>query len=458
MSARRSPVIRASITGLTVVLALALAPLLRATPNDQISLAATSGNRVTPGDFRGYGFDQCTAPGQAAMDAWMRSSPFLAVGIYISGNSRGCRSQPNLTPTWISTQLMRGWKLLPITLGPQASCNPRYPKYGDDPRISPKPGTEGKYGAARVQARAEADKTAGVAENLGIAHGSTLWYDLEAFDITKTDCRESALSFLSAYTDRLHSHGYVSGVYSSAGSGIAALDSARRNRPGAYTMPDRIWIARWDGAANTSTSYLPNNGWLPGRRVKQYEGGHDESWGGVRINIDRDFLSLGRGSYAPTQNCPGTDLDQESWPTLSPANASQHRAIVSALQCMLQRRGYYKGTIDGHYSTATIAAVHRWKAAHGFGTNDGGRITRLVWVAFLSAGAKPVLKVGSAGVDVRRLQRALDAAYPLRRLPVTGVYNSATKAVVTTYERDRGMKQTGIVINGVWNLLQKGRA
>ena len=61
------------------------------------------------------------------------------------------------------------------------------------------------------QGRAEADKTVAAAKRLGIVPGSTLWYDLEAFTISKTDCRESALSFLSAWTARLHQVGYVSG-------------------------------------------------------------------------------------------------------------------------------------------------------------------------------------------------------------------------------------------------------
>ena len=59
--------------------------------------------------------------------------------------------------------------------------------------------------------------------------GSTLWYDLEGYDVTNTACRESSLSFLSAWTQQLHALGYVSGVYSSAGSGIKSLDDARVN-------------------------------------------------------------------------------------------------------------------------------------------------------------------------------------------------------------------------------------
>ncbi len=97
---------------------------------------AGADNRVTPGSFTGYGFDQCTAPTQRAMDAWRTSSPYWAVGIYVSGASRGCLSQPNLTPTWVRRQLAGGWRLLPITLGPQASCTTRE-RYLHQVRINP---------------------------------------------------------------------------------------------------------------------------------------------------------------------------------------------------------------------------------------------------------------------------------------------------------------------------------
>ncbi len=128
-------------TARTAVVALltGLAATLAVTP-------AQASTIVTPGNFTGYGFDQCLAPSQGAMDAWLKNSPFLAVGIYISGDSRACRSQPNLTKTWVNTQLRKGWRLLPITLGPQASCSTRFPRYGNDETINPRPGANGKYG------------------------------------------------------------------------------------------------------------------------------------------------------------------------------------------------------------------------------------------------------------------------------------------------------------------------
>ncbi len=64
--------------------------------------------------------------------------------------------QPNLTPTWVSTQLANGWRLLPITLGPQAWCTVR-DRYKQQVRINPDPTK--RYRKARAQGRAEAQKT-----------------------------------------------------------------------------------------------------------------------------------------------------------------------------------------------------------------------------------------------------------------------------------------------------------
>ena len=163
------------------------------------------------------------------MNRWLESSPFLAVGIYISGDSRGCRSQPNLTPTWIGTQLHKGWRLLPITLGPQASCHPGFPRYGDDPTINGRSrganALTGRPDARAAEAATAVDGRQGARHRPAAARSGTT---SRASTTPTGDCRESALSFLSAWTNSLHALDYVSGVYSSAGSGH---QDARR-RPG----------------------------------------------------------------------------------------------------------------------------------------------------------------------------------------------------------------------------------
>ncbi len=405
---------------------------------------------VTPGNFTGYGFDQCLAPTQRSMNKWLKTSPFLAAGIYISGNSRACRDQPNLSPTWIDKQLSKGWRLLPITLGPQASCQPRFPRYSDDVKINPTAGATKTYAAALAQGLAEASSTVVDAQALGIPTGSTLWYDLEGFDATDTDCRESALRFLSGWTQRLHELGYVSGVYSSAGSGIKALDDARALRPGLITLPDQIWIARWDGNADTSTSYIREDGWRPGGRMKQYVGGHNETWGGVTINIDRNFLDLGAGSVAvPESHCGDVRVDFPSYKKLT-ARSKGRKA--RALACLLSEQGFpVRRKVAA--KSAFPAAIGAWQRAHGFKVKSKWQPKH--WVALLSVGARTVAKVGSAGTGVARLQRSLNAA-TTSRLAITGVYDAPTDAAVRAWQSQVGLPMTGVVAGNSWKSLQRG--
>ena len=406
---------------------------------------------ATPGDFTGYGFDQCLAPTQAAMDRWWKKSPFSAVGIYISGDSRACRSQPNLSPTWVAAQVARGWRLLPIALGPQASCQPRFPRYKDDFRISPKPA--GGYAVAAAQGAAEADKNAADATAYGIGPGSTIWYDLEGFNLGDTHCRESALVFTSSWVTRIKALGYVAGFYSSASSGIKMLDDARRLRPGQFALPDRIWIARWDGVANTSTTYIPEDGWRPGGRMKQYRGGHNETWGGVTINIDSNFIDLGAGSVPrPEGRCPGTRLGFWKYPALSPGSAKTTR--VKVLQCLLTEQGTYSGPVDGAYDAATIAAARAWQAARRFTPTD--TFAKRHWVALLSAGARTPVKRGSVDESVHRLQRALNAA-GAGRFRATGVFDAKTEKAVRAYQSRLRIGVSGVATRQTWNKLQQGR-
>jgi peptidoglycan hydrolase-like protein with peptidoglycan-binding domain len=405
---------------------------------------------ATPGDFTGHGFDQCLAPTQSAMDTWWKKSPFTAVGIYISGDSRACRTQPNLSPTWIATQVARGWRLLPIALGPQASCQPRFPRYKDDFKISDRP--DGGYAKAAQQGTAEAEKNAADAMAYGIGPGSTIWYDLEGFDLGNTRCRESALVFTSAWVTRIKALGYVAGFYSSASSGIKMLDDARTERPGQFALPDRIWIARWDGAANTSTTYIPEDGWRPGGRMKQYRGGHNETWGGVTINIDSNWIDLGTGSVpAPEGRCPGTRLGYWRYPTLTPAAAQPTR--VKVLQCLLTEQGTYSGPINGVYDAATIAAARAWQAARRFTPTDS--FEKRHWTALLSAGARTTIKRGSVDESVHRLQRALNAA-GAGQFRASGVFDAKTEAAVRAYQSRLRIAVSGVATAQTWSKLQRG--
>ena len=70
--------------------------------------------------------------------------------------------------------------------------------------------------------------------------------------------------------------------------------------------------------------------------------------------------------------------------------------------------------------------------------------SRSAWMTLLSAGPTPVLNLGSSGEDVRRVQRALNAASAKYELPISGTLDAATQAAVhrlAGQERHRGERR-----------------
>jgi hypothetical protein len=250
---------------------------------------------VSPGTFTGKGFDACSAPSSEAMEAWL-ASPYRAVGIYFGGVNRAC-TQPNLTPLWVADQLARGWHLMPIYMGPQAPCTTSNKKY--------------LFTAATAAAsgRTSAEDAVAKAAALGLARDSVLIYDMEAYRTDDAACRSAVQTFISAWSSRLHDLGYLSGFYGSLSSGVA--DQVAVYNSTSLVTPDYLDFARYDGVVTTSNAAIPSTYWSPHRRIKQYLGGHDETWGGVTINIDNDYLDV-----APLPKDPFGDFTGNGWSDL----------------------------------------------------------------------------------------------------------------------------------------------
>ena len=394
--------------------------------------------------WTGFAFDTCAAPSNRVMDRWLRTSPFLGVGVYIGGSMRAC-AQPNLTPRWVKRQRANGWQLLPIWVGPQASCA----AYRH--RISPRPGARELYPVARSQGIRAARGAKAAARGLGIPKGSTLWYDLEAFSARNGDCRRSSLRFLSAWTGELHRAGYRSGVYSSVSAAIVALHGASPRR---YTLPDDIWFA-WANRQPDSDlgEWVRSPRWSRSKRVHQFRLNDVAAYGGRRLSIDRNFVSLGRGSTAPDRVRPcdvRVDFKRyQNW------HRGEQGAQVLAVQCLLRRRDHYAGELGKRYDTATWSAVKSFQRAKGLPRT--GRVNRRTWTVLLATGARAVVKRGSTGPAVRRVQRALTAAVP-GVVGVNGVSGPKTVALVRRYQRRLGMRPTGVVAGRTWDALLAGRS
>lgn len=467
------------LLGTTVAGALA-AGLLAAVPvvGAAAPAAARATNPVTPGTFTGYAFDQCNTVSGSAMRAWRRSSPYRGVGVYISGDSRACKTQANLTPSWVADQLADGWRILPITLGPQASCSTRFPRYGKtiDPVINAS--TTNGYAAAKAQGAAEARDAVTAATRLGIVPGSTLFYDLEAWDTRRsTACTQSALWFVHAWTVELHRLGYASGYYSSAASGIAVLDDERVRSGSTMRLPDQVWIADWDGRANTTSRWVRSDGW-PNARVKQYRGDHDETHGGVRINIDSNYLSLRTPTLpgsnptptptpapAPTPATPRYTGSNMSDARCSPAtiNRGTYRrtgwkapsASIVPLQCLLKQQRHYPYEVTGAWNPQTRSALNAFQRVVGL--DQTVTANRSTWVALLVKGNTATsLRPGTAGPDATRLQRALNAA-TAGGASVTGTWRRSDAALLRTYQDRVDVAVTGRPDRATWSALDAGR-
>lgn len=409
---------------------------------------ASAAEPKAPGDFTGYGFDACVAPSQKVMDAWNVRSPFSAVGIYISGNSRYCgdKYQPNLSKTWVSENASNGWRFLPIHVGYQSPCFKNNPKS----RVQKKR-MSSSTSTARSQGRSDAKETIAALKKYGFGSGSHSYLDLEYYKRTST-CDNAVFAFIDGWTDTLHDAGYKSGVYSSGSAAIAALDAAKAAKR-SMSYPDQIWIAWTNKKADTDGgSFVRDSFWSNHQRIHQYHNGVDVSYGGHTVNIDKNWLDVGKGSKASTEPKPcDVALSFSSYPKLTQGDTGSR---VSALQCLLKERGQ-SVTVDGTFGSSTAKAIDEFRATLGWKPTQG-TTTNPTWTALLAAGSKPrVLKRGSTGESVWRLQRALTAAGLTPS--INGVYDAKTVSAVKAYRTANNLSSYETTESSVWSLLQKGK-
>src|SRR4029453_2151149 len=255
---RRRPVAAATLWG-RVVAAITLATALTASTG--IPAAAEPATTVlyptstSATQLTGAAFAACPAPPLATMQAWKTSSPYEGVGVYVGGVGRSC-AQPNLTASWVAAVSLQGWRIIPAYVGHQAPCTDRPPvtKFTD-------------INAATV-GTADATDAVVLAQALGILPGSAIYGDMEHYRPTDAACRTAVLGYVSAGTKELHRLGFLAGMYPNSLSG-------------------REGVSGGDGVtALTGWGGVPNVHWSNHQRRKQYGGDHDETYGGVEINID----------------------------------------------------------------------------------------------------------------------------------------------------------------------------
>ena len=252
-------------------------PPATTTPTSTTTPAPPAPAAAPPADPM-LGFDTCETPSVDDLRVWKDTSPYGAVGIYIGGVARNCPNTALDSPDWVTAVVAQGWHVIPTYVGLQAPCSDFNARM--DPSSPSSPVT--------TQGIQSADDAADHAVRAGIGPDAPIYFDLESHDPDPA-CSEVVKTFLSAWTHRLHERGYVSGLYGNLNSGIGT--AASMVGIAGYEPVDAIWIAAWTGTGQlTGFDTIPDSVWSGAQRMHQYVGDHDETWGGVTINIDTDLV------------------------------------------------------------------------------------------------------------------------------------------------------------------------
>jgi peptidoglycan hydrolase-like protein with peptidoglycan-binding domain len=160
---------------------------------------------------------------------------------------------------------------------------------------------------------------------------------------------------------------------------------------------------------------------------------------------------------APENHCDGVNINFKQYEPLHPPTdgTTSPAAKVRALRCLLKEKGLFSGKIAGTYGTRVVEAVRAWHAKRGLPASDNW--SRRDWMTIHTNGRQPVLKFGSSGGYVRRIQRALNTANTANVLPISGVYDARTATAVRNYQAKRKLPVSGVTNRITWKQLKAGK-
>ena len=131
---------------------------------------------------------------------------------------------------------------------------------------------------------------------------------------------------------------------------------------------------------------------------------------------------------------------------------------VKTLQEKLNAKGFDSGNVDGIFGAKTYAAVTAFQKTNSLGVD--GIVGKLTWAKLYDATpvnvtpvtTQPMLRTGSRGDAVRKLQELLNAlGYDCGS--VDGIFGSKTKAAVLAFQKANGLAADGIVGPLTWGKL-----
>jgi peptidoglycan hydrolase-like protein with peptidoglycan-binding domain len=124
---------------------------------------------------------------------------------------------------------------------------------------------------------------------------------------------------------------------------------------------------------------------------------------------------------------------------------------VKDLQEALQALGFSPGKVDGVFGTATEQAVKKFQASVGIDVD--GVVGPITWLNIDEADqSEPILKKGSKGLPVRRLQNPMTLA-EYDTGGVDGRFGAKTETAVKELQEQAALVVDGIVGPATWEVV-----
>ena len=227
-------------------------------------------------------------------------------------------------------------------------------------------------------------------------------------------------------------------------SGKKLSDAALTTTGGTFSVPGTVkWVDDTTGAALPDTTTVEANKLYKWVFTPTDSTNYESINGSIKL-WSKSTSSGGGGSYyAPVV----PDMPMVYWGCTGDA--------VKTLQEKLNAKGFHSGNVDGIFGAKTYAAVTAFQKANSLGVD--GIVGKLTWAKLYDATpvnvtpvtTQPMLRTGSRGDAVRKLQELLNAkGYTCGS--VDGIFGSKTYAAVLAFQKANGLGADGIVGPLTW--------
>ena len=228
-------------------------------------------------------------------------------------------------------------------------------------------------------------------------------------------------------------------------SGKKLSDAALTTTGGTFSVPGTVKWVDDTGAALPGTTTVEANKLYKWVFTPNDSTNYESINGSIKL-WSKSTSSGGGSYYAPV----APDMPMVYWGCTGDA--------VKTLQEKLNAKGFNSGNVDGIFGAKTYAAVTAFQKANSLGVD--GIVGKLTWAKLYDATpvnvtpvtTQPMLRTGSRGDAVRKLQELLNAkGYTCGS--VDGIFGSKTYAAVLAFQKANGLAADGIVGSLTWGKL-----